>query len=46
MPTRPHPDADGVAEKAAGLQEGLVDEVVEAVQGRDFAPLKYTHPEI
>ncbi|KAI0779824.1 hypothetical protein C8Q74DRAFT_1198490 [Fomes fomentarius] len=46
VPTRPHPGADGVAEKAAGLQEGLVDEVVEAVQGRDFAPLKYTHPEI
>ena len=40
------PQTDGLAQKAGEVQAALVDTVVEAVQGRDFAPLKYTHPEI
>ena len=39
VPTRAHPAAPqtgGIAQKAAG----------ETVQGRDFAPLKYIHPDV
>ncbi|KAI0633374.1 hypothetical protein C8Q77DRAFT_1114600 [Trametes polyzona] len=49
VPTRPHPAAPqtgGVAQKAAGLQGHIHDKVVETVTGRDFAPLRFSHPEI
>ncbi|KAI0334958.1 hypothetical protein GY45DRAFT_1241404 [Cubamyces sp. BRFM 1775] len=49
VPTRPHPHAPqtgGLAQKAAGMQGHLHDKVVETVTGRDFADLRFTHPEI
>ncbi|KAI0702976.1 hypothetical protein C8T65DRAFT_655250 [Cerioporus squamosus] len=49
VPTRPHPAAPqtgGVAQKAAGAVGALQDKVIEKAGGREFAALKYTHPEI
>ncbi|RPD63892.1 hypothetical protein L227DRAFT_365415 [Lentinus tigrinus ALCF2SS1-6] len=48
VPTRPHPAAPqtgGVAQKAAGAVGSLQDNVVEKAGGRQFAALKYAHPE-
>jgi len=48
VPSRPHPTAPqtgGLAQKAVGLQGRLHDKVVETVQGREFVPVKYNHPE-
>ncbi|KAI0373411.1 hypothetical protein BV20DRAFT_735039 [Pilatotrama ljubarskyi] len=49
VPRRPHPAAPqtgGLAQKAAGLQAHVHDKVVETVTGRDFAPLRFSHPDI
>ncbi|KAI9067110.1 hypothetical protein FKP32DRAFT_1588925 [Trametes sanguinea] len=49
VPTRPHPAAPqtgGIAQKAAGMQAHLHDKVVETVTGRDFADLRFKHPQI
>ncbi|KAL7281277.1 hypothetical protein ACG7TL_004586 [Trametes sanguinea] len=49
VPTRPHPAAPqtgGMAQKAAGMQAHLHDKVVETVTGRDFADLRFKHPQI
>ncbi|KAI8993762.1 hypothetical protein BD414DRAFT_513444 [Trametes punicea] len=49
VPTRPHPAAPqtgGLAQKAAGMQAHVHDKVVESFTGRDFADLRFTHPEI
>ncbi|KAI0082151.1 hypothetical protein K474DRAFT_1681502 [Panus rudis PR-1116 ss-1] len=48
VPSRPHPSAPqtgGLAQKAAGLQGKVLDKVIETVEGRDFVPVKYSHPE-
>ncbi|OSD03999.1 hypothetical protein PYCCODRAFT_1433904 [Trametes coccinea BRFM310] len=49
VPTRPHPAAPqtgDMAQKAAGMQAHLHDKVVETVTGRDFADLRFKHPQI
>ncbi|KAH9892833.1 hypothetical protein C8Q73DRAFT_837118 [Cubamyces lactineus] len=49
VPTRPHPNAlhsGGIAQKTAGVAGNLQDKAVETVTGRDFADLRFAHPEI
>jgi len=49
VPSRPHPSAPqtgGIGQKVVGMQGQISDKLVEMVQGREFAPVKFTHPEI
>ncbi|KAI0775648.1 hypothetical protein BD413DRAFT_652053 [Trametes elegans] len=49
VPTRAHPAAPqtgGVAQKAAGVVAQVQDKVLESLQGREFASLRYSHPAI
>ena len=49
VPMRAHPkvpQTGGMAQKVAGMQAGLMDQMVETLGRREYAPLKYSHPNI